>query len=232
MENEEILEKNYIIDQQQESIKEYREKLQLISTEMLNKEFDHEVFKTTENQLKSVKSNYESLLLEVKMIYFEKDQLSNRYIKAQDKIVDLSNKYQLSKEENIQIQKDFQISAEKIKKLEEESSTNVNCSEQSSRINPSALETMNLQLQNELSLTKAEEKKLIEQIKDINEENKNNLEEIKLNYQEMIEKMKNDAEKQSHVIIREAELAVERIQSDKDQLQFKLNSERRLSTIH
>ncbi|OMJ78625.1 hypothetical protein SteCoe_21502 [Stentor coeruleus] len=222
-----------IINQLKSMNQAMSDKLQEMSESIIMYECDKELYKQTKYELDNLKSNHESLLSEIKKLYSEKDEMFKRCIEAREQSIDLNNKLH---QQEFAYQKsllNLKLSQERIKELE----THATKLQESLLNTPTSnTNTHFLELEKEISNLKNENLKLKLQNNEISEENKQivadkerALKMMEENNRDLIEKIKKESLLNSEQMIRDTEVALQKIQNDRDQIRTRLDCERKSS---
>lgn len=199
------------------------------SDERAEIEGERQNFQVIKFEVENLKQKNEDLVNTIKKSHADKDEVFMRCIEAKDQLMDAKGK--LNEKEMIvhQLNLELKIAKEQIK-MQEEQIESLKLKLDSSESSPVKINLQVSALEQEVMKLRIVNSDLESEKVRIQEENQENLRMMKKVHEETVEKLKHEKNFQSELLMRDTEEAISRIQNDKEQIQAKLNFERRKST--
>lgn len=230
MQNEEMHSRNYynatLITQISSRNEAMADRLQTLSENISNIDNDKERLKQSAYELNSLKNYKDTMLSEIKNLYEEKDIIYKKYVAGREEVIVLNNRIHEKEFVIRDLELNLRLMNDKFKSFE---STTVECKPNTGDMNErvKSLEQQNKILmaeKNELHLRIKEKEDKIDALIKAREES---IKVAESEHAEAINKLKHEFEWKSDQMVRQAEDAISLIQKEKDDLQSRLNIEKK-----
>ncbi|OMJ93151.1 hypothetical protein SteCoe_3971 [Stentor coeruleus] len=230
MQNEEMNCRNYynatLITQLSSRNEAMADRLQTLSENISNIDNDKERLKQSVYELNSLKNYKDTMLSEIKNLYEEKDIIYKKYVAGREEVIVLNNKIHEKEFIVRDLELNLRLMNDKFKSFE---STAVECKPNSGDMNErvKSLEQQNRILMaenNEMHLRIREKE---DKINDLIRAREESIKVCESEHAEAVIKLKHEFEWKSEQMVRQAEDAISLIQKEKDDLQSRLNIEKK-----
>lgn len=229
MQNEEIISKNYyaavLISQLSSRNNAMSDKLQGLSEEISVCEHEKESNRQMIHEISSLKAYKDSLLSEIKSLYEEKDLIYKKYIAGREEVIALQGTLHDKEFANKDLHLELQLLTERLKNSET-TQKDSKTPEKSVKLEDSikALVLENCELSQRI-------KQKDEKIESMIEEKAKNLKLIESEYKENLARVKQEYDWKISQNFRQTEDALSQIQKEKDELQARLNIEKKSTLL-
>lgn len=207
------------------------QQIELLTEERLEAQSSMQSFKTIKLEIENYKQKNDELIENIKKSQIEKDEIFMRCIESKDQVMETRSK--LNEKENFinQLNLEFKILQEKVKMMEEQNFSLKNQISSSGKVSEPDLEIREKIdcLKEELVKLQLLNSKLEKEKKMIVDEKDEIIEMMKKVHEETLNKLSNENNFKAEMMIRDTELAISKIQNDKEEIQAKFNCARRNS---
>ena len=179
-------------------------------------------------EVENFKQKNEELMETIKKNHSDKDEVFLRCIEAKDQLMEAKTKLNEKEMKIHQLSLELKILSQQ-SKMQEDQIQSMQSKIDSTSNSPVKLDLQRNDLEQEIMKLRILNADLEAEKHRIKLENEENIVMLKKCHEETLEKLKHEKNFQSELMIRDTEEAISRIQSDKEQIQAKLNFEKRRS---